>query len=698
MSSSPTHGRGTAAEQGARIRAQMAARSSTASSPTSSPAHSRAGSKSHSRSASQSQNPAEAPSSARISQRVSKPVEQKVEQPPVQEKPRESDSAEQRPPPPQAKTSDEKTVADNATDAPKSAEKDAEKTAAGAAVGAGALAGAGAAAVTSSSEKGRQTSSHPLDPRGRVIPFTGIDNLALLMENDGYSTACYSMYLFKTVIDDETIFQFFEKLADSYPKYRYRIELSPWKASSDERARRKAEKRGEIVARKTPTEQEKRGRRSHVSGGIKAGGLFRPARWVYDDHFETRDNITFLDSLPGGAKDEKALFDQAGKFLGQHFDFAKPVWHALVVRGIETSEGAKSALIVKVHHCFSDGQGMIMSYHSALGAMQMDKPVSEVQAYFDRKTGSGKVKKPGQRNIKPSIWGTTKHGFHTARGLWMRSRKVFEYGKPANAAGPGNRAPNRLYYHSDGIAMSDIKLIRKAFSNDKVNLSLNDVACGILSRALRLAADRTEPKPVKDKRTAVFIPISVRPQGNWSLNNFTTGAVAWFAFYDPKDKSFDAQLQQVHREMNRIKRSWWPRIWFSSFGTASKHRIFYLPNYFGLGWAFEKTYREYHVATNVPGPPKPVEFGQHKAFSYHVLPPSSPGKSSLSCGMISYADDFSLAVSCDDAPELRKNRLPEEICRAFQDASKELIEAAKEKLGTAGGFAHEQEAAAVSSE
>lgn len=228
--------------------------------------------------------------------------------------------------------------------------------------------------------------------------------------------------------------------------------------------------------------------------------------------------------------------------------------------------------------------------------------------------------------------------------------------------------------------MADIKSIREAYSTEKMKLSLNDVACAVLSRALRIAAERTSTGTVKDKRVAIFVPISVRPQGNWELANFTTGAIAWFRFHDPATTSFEEQLSQVNREMNRIKRSYWPRWWYQSFGAISKNRAWFVPNYPVGRSFFEKTYREYHVATNVPGPAKPVSFGEHEAFSYHVLPPSSPAKSSLSIGMISYANDFSLAVSCDDAASLRDKRLPEAICIAFQDAAEELIAAAKKKL------------------
>jgi hypothetical protein len=47
--------------------------------------------------------------------------------------------------------------------------------------------------------------------------------------------------------------------------------------------------------------------------------------------------------------------------------------------------------------------------------------------------------------------------------------------------------------------------------------------------------------------------------------------------------------------------------------------------------------------------------------------------------MISYANDFSLAVSCDGVQEFKNNRLAEVICQSFQDAAIELVNSAKEE-------------------
>ncbi len=414
------------------------------------------------------------------------------------------------------------------------------------------------------------------------------------------------------------------------------------------------------------------GRRTHYAKGLKAGSLWSPARWRYVPDFDIKENIEHVAQCPDGG-DERALNALAGHFLGRHFDYSKPIWEAMVVNGLNTADGGRSALMIKIHHCFSDGQGMIQSYHAALGALEQGVGIRDIQNKVDANTSTNK--RPGQREDKPTAWGTIQHAGHLIRGLYFRSRKSFLYQTKQD------RVAGRLYCHSEGIDMNNIKMIRKAYGSESLNLTLNDVALAILSRALRIASERVDPsKRHKDKRVAIFVPISVRPKGDWSLSNATTGSIAWLRFEKEDKPDFEAQLAQVHREMGRVKRSYGPKILFKVFNSVAKHRIAYLPNWPGLRQFYYRAFREYHVATNVPGPPKPVRFGDHEAYSYHVLPPSSPGKSTMAIGMISYANDFSLAVSCDDVPEFK--HLAEEICKAFQDAAQQIIEAANEKLAS----------------
>ncbi len=226
--------------------------------------------------------------------------------------------------------------------------------------------------------------------------------------------------------------------------------------------------------------------------------------------------------------------------------------------------------MIKIHHCFSDGQGMIQSYHAALGALEQGIGIRDIQNKVDNNTSQNK--RPGQREDKPTVWGTIQHA-----ATWLvvstsaaASRSCIK--RSAHAP------PGRLYCHSEGIDMDDIKMIRKAYGTEKLNLTLNDVAIAILARALRIASERVDPsRRHKDKRVAIFVPISVRPKGDWSLSNATTGSIAWLRFEKGSQARLRRAAGQVHREMAASKRSYGPKILFRVFNTFSKRRITYLP-------------------------------------------------------------------------------------------------------------------------
>ncbi|WFD29470.1 hypothetical protein MSPP1_000479 [Malassezia sp. CBS 17886] len=523
--------------------------------------------------------------------------------------------------------------------------------------------------------------------QGRVFPLTGIDNLALLMEDETYHPACFSMYLFRSTLDYRTVRDFFEVLAQLYPKYRYVVDFQPYSAQKRDRQKKKEQ---EALAQATPEaraahqrevqEAARVGRlpfyggpKTTYSKSLKSGSLMRPAQWRIDDDFHVSENIHVV-ACAGGGTDEE-LYNLAGRFLGRHFDYSKPVWEALLVQGVNTRNGAKSALMIKIHHAFSDGQGMIQSYHAALTAMHRDVGIKQVQQWVDT---SNKNKKTGRSrsevrdNIR-TVCATISHAMYTFSELYFRKRNSFVYRNPRQ-----KRASQRLYWESDGVSMQEIKHIREAFSTETQHLTLNDIAVAILARAMGLAADRLAAGAKSDRRAAIFVPISDRPQGNWDLHNYTSGAIAWLKF--PTDTaSAPDQLASVHKEMRRLKKSYLPKIWYNMFNFFCKARVFFLPNYPLYRQFFYRAFSEYHVATNVPGPTEPVWFGKHEAFSYHVLPPSSPGKATMAIGMISYASDFSIAISCDDVPEFKD--LPRVLCETFQIAAQAMIDEAHEKIG-----------------
>lgn len=519
-------------------------------------------------------------------------------------------------------------------------------------------------------------------PEGRVFPFTGVDNVAALMENDSFHMACFSIYLFRSTLDYNTVREFFEVLLQLYPKYRYVADLRPYSARRRDREKRKQLKAlnhgppGAREAYERELEELKRsghlpynpGPRTMFTKSLKVGSILRPAQWRIDYDFHVSENIEVLSC--GGRGDDNQLHRIAGRFLARHFDFNKPLWEALLVQGLRTSEGARSALMIKIHHSFSDGQGMIQSYHAALMAMGKDMGIKDVQQYADQMRAKKGSKPKPRRTLRHTI----AHSYYTMYQLYCRRRRTFTYKDPSK-----NRAPGRLYYHSEGVRMEDIKLIRKAFSTDTLELTLNDVALALLTRAMqRVSPYFVQPGKKSDKRAAFFVPISLRPAGDWKLYNYTSGALAWMPYPDPSPASVGPHLAAVSKEMQRVKNSYLPLWGYSIVDKFSKRRLTYAPNFIFGHSLYNKTVSEYHVATNVPGPTEPVKFGRHEAYSYHVLPPSSPGKATMAIGLISYAQDFSLAIACDDVPEFAE--LPRMLCIAFQDAALVMIDAARQKL------------------
>ncbi len=194
----------------------------------------------------------------------------------------------------------------------------------------------------------------------RLQSLTGIDNLALLMENESYHPACFSVYCFESDLDRATVDAFFEKLIELFPKYTYRVELDPAKAvKQDKRARKYldqaggdpekaaalADQAGEVLG--AGTDGFDPGRKTGYAKGIKAGGPFRPAKWRILDHFDATQNIE-EETVSEANNGDEALFRVAGKFLERHFNYAKPLWEAKIVHGLHTSDGSRSALMIKM--------------------------------------------------------------------------------------------------------------------------------------------------------------------------------------------------------------------------------------------------------------------------------------------------------------------------------------------------------------
>lgn len=85
-----------------------------------------------------------------------------------------------------------------------------------------------------------------------------------------------------------------------------------------------------------------------------APGNVSPPVWVEDSDFNIDRHVRRI-ALPEPGT-ERQLFDLATLLVADPFDRTKPLWQFIVVEGLE---GGRAAMVQKLHHTISDGEGMI---------------------------------------------------------------------------------------------------------------------------------------------------------------------------------------------------------------------------------------------------------------------------------------------------------------------------------------------------
>jgi len=76
--------------------------------------------------------------------------------------------------------------------------------------------------------------------------------------------------------------------------------------------------------------------------------------WEDDPNFDLERHLSHVHLEPPGS--ERQLRELTDQFIGKRFDFRRPPWNILVVNGIC---GNCSAVILHMHHCISDGVGLM---------------------------------------------------------------------------------------------------------------------------------------------------------------------------------------------------------------------------------------------------------------------------------------------------------------------------------------------------
>jgi WS/DGAT/MGAT family acyltransferase len=145
---------------------------------------------------------------------------------------------------------------------------------------------------------------------------------------------------------------------------------------------------------------------------VPAFGRLAPPAWQDDPDFDIDYHVRRV-SLPGEGT-ERDLLDLAATLAAVPFDRTRPLWEFHIIEGLE---GGRSAMVQKMHHTITDGEGgirMSVEFIDIERDAPSPPPVTD-DAGMDGATGS-----PHQRTLLDTAFETLTHNARRQAGLARR--------------------------------------------------------------------------------------------------------------------------------------------------------------------------------------------------------------------------------------------------------------------------------------
>lgn len=248
------------------------------------------------------------------------------------------------------------------------------------------------------------------------------------------------------------------------------------------------------------------------------------ARWTEDRAFDA-DRHVQVRELSGHCPEE-ALVSHAGRWIEEPLDLSRPPWQVQVVTGL--ADG-KFALLLKLHHAFTDGAGAFAVAAGLLDELPVTKTIL-----------AATEQPPSPRSpvamVKDTISETGQNvGIATAI---LRATRPY----PMSPLAAPRSATRRVGFAR--LDVSDVRTIRNAHGG-----TANDVLLAVLSGAFRRwMADRGQRAGRRPLRA--LIPVSTRGRDSGSSANQLSGYLCELPVHleDPVQR-----LREIRRSMNHNK-------------------------------------------------------------------------------------------------------------------------------------------------
>ncbi len=369
-----------------------------------------------------------------------------------------------------------------------------------------------------------------------------------------------------------------------------------------------------------------------------------PARWADDPDFAVNHHVHHVAlPAPGG---DAALREFMGDLMTQPIDRSRPLWHVYLI----DNYGEGCALLVRVHHCVSDGITLGEAMLSLVDAPPGSKMVPKV-AKEDRDGGSPFDVGAGIRALA-SAGGAATSVVRQGTGLAVSPGRQVSLAKAvvrdgttairlvikppdAQTAFKGDPGVSRLVTWTSAMSLPEIKRIARAHGG-----TVNDVVLGAVAGALRHYLQGRD-ETLADIQA--MVPFNLRPLDAPLPRDLGNRFGLVFLPLPVTISGAHERLRETHNRMEDIKNS---REGAVTYGLLSVTGMTPEPIERRVVDMF--TSKVTAVMTNVPGPRVPVSIAGAPISTILVWAPTS-GHVGMSVAILSYCDDVAVGLVVDAA-------------------------------------------------
>lgn len=357
--------------------------------------------------------------------------------------------------------------------------------------------------------------------------------------------------------------------------------------------------------------------------------------WVDDQSFAAAHHVRHV-ALPRPG-DEAALHRMVADVMERRLDRDRPLWECWVVDGLQDG---RWAVVMKVHHCVADG----IAASRLLSRLCDDRD----EAVPATGVGTQPIRIPSWYNPLEWVAGAWRlsMGLPSAAAQAVRGVAGIAAGLVIPAArsllvGP---VTSMRHYAAVEVPLTDVTRVSEAF-----DVTVNDVALAAVTEGFRAVMIARGEEPREDS-LRTLVPVSTRTDAAREVPDNRVSVMLPYLPVDQADPIY--QLRTVHSRLARTKAGGGARA--TSLLLSAVNAVPFAVTAWAVRTLTKLPQRGVvTLATNVPGPRKPLQFMGCDVTRLLPIPPLGM-QLRTSVAIMSYADRLSFGVigDYDSAPDV----------------------------------------------